>query len=163
MVEINLLPWRENKRRYQIHKIKIMLGLSVLFMALVLGSLHFFLSVKERELTLHINALQGKIKHFERASLHKPVIHAATRSSFSLAQLLAELNRTKDHAVCLTHFLYTNKVATFMGKTRSAADLTEYLKQWPAAHLFSQINLNQFEQKETAFMRFQFEAIRDEK
>ncbi len=161
MIEINLLPWREYTREYQNNMIKKLLLMSLFVILLIWAVLHIILSIRENHLKLSIDTLQNKIRQLDAAVSRTKTkkFKQSTQHFFSFAALLSELGKKEINNVCFTDIVYTNTLITFIGKTRSTADLTDYLRNWSATPFFSQININDIEQKNLGLTQFQFQAV----
>lgn len=156
MVEINLLPWRIYKQTYQNKIIKRMLLLTFFCSVLGLGIVHYLLSARETARMTRINMLQNEQRLMLVQKLPAPPLLTPQRE---LTTLFNELSKMNANEVCFTRIMRNNNTTIFIGKAHSAADLTDYLKNWRAAILFSQIKIIRLEQKNPTVMNFRFEAL----
>jgi hypothetical protein len=162
MVEINLLPWRDYTRDYENKVMKKTLLTTLLLTALILVGIHHILSKREAALQAHLDMLQKQPQQLQWQSV-KPVKTSRPLHELhpEITILFEELKKMRANEVCFTDIIRNNNMTLFMGKAYSAADLTNYLKNWRAAYLFSQININQLEQKNGAITQFRFEAMKE--
>ncbi len=155
MVTINLLPWREYTRHYQKQMMKKILLRSMLAMLLILAGIHVFLSKQQANSHIRIDILQKQLDHYQMQSVErKPASRAdkpLLKPPFPISTLFFELGKMSKEPVCFTDIVQNNQATLFIGNTHSAADLTHYLKNWQAAHLFSQININQLDHAQFRF------------
>lgn len=147
MVEINLLPWRQQARLYQRKMTKIFIFVSVVLPMLILTGIHFILAQWVVDAGFRVSHLAAEITAIKQAMLPQQddLFTATIRKMFAdrdtSVQLFTELDSVKMNEVCFTEITRKNQVVTFSGYARSINELTEFLKNWPIASLFSQIRL----------------------
>ncbi|RDI48641.1 PilN domain-containing protein [Aquicella lusitana] len=168
MVAINLLPWREKARIYRAVTIRKMLVASVGFALLVVFMLHLAasrLETNKRNQLIQLEsalarypAMQDNIKHKKSMAAVQERETNDPRQQIA-RQLLMELGRQTGTSVCFSEIVRANQNITFSGYARTASDLTQFLKNWHAAYLFSEIKIEQLEY-DSAFhsIRFRFQA-----
>lgn len=167
MVAINLLPWREYTKSYQLKQIKIIfLSAVVLTSMMIIAGLVVVLKWQDIS-NIRIAMLTKEFNHYQESRLTRTKVQGpaltvlASQSisqDFSIGRLFTALG-TKPHAeVCFTEIIRDNNTILFTGKTRSAADLTEYLRYWSAAYLFTEIRIKRLDQQQDGLTRFSFQA-----
>lgn len=161
MVEINLLPWRDYTQAHQKKIMKKILLATLLVTLIFLVSLHQVLSSRENALEARMHILQQQMQELQAQSIkqQQKTPQALPKRLFAITPLLDELIKMNADDVCFTDIIHHNKNTTFIGKTQTAAALTDYLKKWRAAFLFSHVKINQLEKKNNTIFDFRFEAL----
>jgi Tfp pilus assembly protein PilN len=169
MVTINLLPWREYERVYQLKEVKKCLAIVILLVMMVIILMHVIFSKREAEMRVSVAAKKEKLTHYYQSTDLNRVSHASSASVNSIMQLqnhhafirqlFVELGKSNVSEVCFTEIEHTNHSISFIGKARSATNLTEFLRHWTAASLFTEIRINTIEQQEDGLVRFGFQAV----
>lgn len=164
MVMINLLPWREGARLYHNKVIKKML-LAAIFLALsMLSGVHWVLSCKEKQIDDHVMRLRSELKRYElqKKAEVRPTFIKELRHVQSLTnKVFLELGKVQSTGVCFTKISRLKNTIAFSGQASSAAELTDYLSNWNAAYLFSEIKIVQLEQQENQPIKFLFHAVNE--
>jgi|GEM_PF-6041051 Tfp pilus assembly protein PilN len=165
MVTINLLPWRQYEKAYQTRRIKLIFLLVILLSVTNIVAGYLLVSRQVRQSGLRVAALTDEINRYQ---MHSRLLRVAVPpvdgsignrygQEFTAARLFAGLGRDQTQDVCFTEIKRNKGTILFVGKTRSAADLTDYLRRWNVGYLFSEITLKLLEQ-ENGLMRFIFQA-----
>ena len=76
-------------------------------------------------------------------------------------RLFIELARQQGPNVCFTEIKDEKNNIVFLGQAYSAADLTEFLRHWRVADLFSEIKIDQLVQQKNGLVQFQLHAMRN--
>ncbi len=151
MVEINLLPWRDNLRHYQLTVLRRSFLVAIFLGIGLCALIHIFLAYEINKLTLQ-NALLKQ--HWQQLTARKMNLQFVAHRDFVLNQLFdnskqyflnnqqffSELENIAPE-ICLTRIERHNNLIDFFGKARSIADLSNFLLHWPKRYLFSQIKI----------------------
>lgn len=167
MVVINLLPWREQERAY--HKRRLLYCLVLVFgvSSLIVSIIYSDIERKKHFASQHIEKLKVQIAQW---AVKKTFVHLSTPlfsrdRAWHLVhyhadglRIFAELGAKPAQHVCWTMVKRKGNKVIFSGRTDSAFDLTELLKNWNAAYLFSQIKLENLSEQRGA-MGWDFKLI----
>jgi Tfp pilus assembly protein PilN len=161
MVNINLLPWREEELKYRKKVIRKMLSLAILLVVVINLIIHQLISrhqhaVRERIVAMnktvdHVNQINGVGSTHSKSSV-------SLSDSDSLQKLFSVLGKNQAKKVCFTSIESREQSMFFIGKAKSVNDLTEFLLHWDAANLFAAIRIREMEQSEDGTVRFSYEA-----
>jgi type IV pilus assembly protein PilN len=141
MARINLLPWREERRKQRQQDFFVMLGLSVALAGAVMGAVHFFVDSaiefqRERNsfLNREIAQLDKQIKEINTLEAMKKrllaridIIQQLQSSRPEVVHLVDELARTLPDGVYLTNVVQENKNITLKGMAQSNARVSTYM------------------------------------
>jgi Tfp pilus assembly protein PilN len=160
MVNINLIPWRDARRIYQTRELKKILCAGIMLLLISVIVVHVLL-VKGITGTNHrINGLKNEMQQF-----HPPLITYIKRPQhkfkqrYNVSTLFAELGKLDETGkICFTEIARRDHVVSFKGRMRSTIELTDYLNQWKAGYLFSEIKIKLIEQQENGLFQFIFDA-----
>lgn len=170
MVEINLAPWREQKKRYEMNVLKIMLAVAFVVPALLsfmiywqaaskVNALNRRVTEKQDEMLALAGAEQAYVAMKKRNEIVGQLSHTLFRYQLSTKSLFAELIKKPIKNLCFTEMSREKNIITFSGFARSAADLTDFLQQWDARDLFSEIKIENLHRvKSDPYMRFRFQV-----
>ena len=147
MVNINLLPWRDAKHRYEQKMLRRIFILSLLLSTMIVLFLHGYLSwrlegINAEQLQWH----RAVIALSEQANV--PAGRVSEVSLHTLAgteKLLEALAKANVRDVCFSNVKQIQRGVALTGYARSAQGLTEFLKNWPVSNLFSEIQIKQIE------------------
>lgn len=157
MVNINLLPWRDYELEYQkrnLFKISFM----IIGLAALMGfSIHMVISRQEIAMQNRVALINQKLNDYREQNqiADKPVSLIQNRP---YGKIFFESKTMYQAMVCFTDIEKMNKTISFAGKARSLTGLTEFLLQWEAAYLFSEIQIKLIEQQENGLVKFGFQA-----
>jgi Tfp pilus assembly protein PilN len=171
MVIINLLPWRKQRERYERESLRKSLWMSGLLSCVLVALLQWMAGRHLEGLRAHVRELEGGIQTFSTVqrfmqdnphdaspdSVRKNMLayQAATKGLFM------ELGKEYGNSVCFTDITREKNTITFVGNVSSAEDLTDFLKRWNVAQLFSEIKIGYLQQQENRPMRFSFQALEE--
>lgn len=167
---INLLPWRESKRLYQLSVIKKMLLISFFFHLVFLFGWHILFVELKHKKKIRLIHLESKFKEslqwqvslqkFNRENKDINENNALIQYRATIWQLFNLLESNRYETFCFTEIKRTKHHYIFSGKTRSIIDLMMYLNHWNAAYLFSSISISYLKQQANIS---QFQFIAEEK
>jgi hypothetical protein len=169
MVIINLFPWREAKKRYENRALKKILWCVFLFTTTVNLILYGVMLHKEQQARLRLAVIKRELKRYAALQMR---MEARTKQNEPINQIklfLAQQAKTKnffthlsasDKAdVCFTAVSGDQSKISFEGKTRSAADLSQFFSLWPLSDFFAEIRIEKLEQRSAHESQFQFQAF----
>lgn len=170
MVEINLLPWRKHRRIYEDKIEKKVILLSIVITFLILSGAHFFVWGQVSDMQTHIEQLEEEAHKFSHEQKfmqdidHHSIPVDLVKNIFAYRSetknLFTELGKAHEYSVCFNEIGREKNRITFSGNTRSASDLTEFLKNWSAGSLFTEIKIEHLQQRPGhGLMEFRLEAI----
>ncbi len=147
MAKINLLPWREERRRQQQVEFLTGIGTAAGVTLLILGGVHLYCSSlishqKDRNQVLQdeITVLNKKIDEIKSIEAKKAklmtkmeLIQGLQLSRPQIVHLFEELPRTAPEGIHLTQFVQAGKKLTFKGKAQSNARVSAYMKMIEAS------------------------------
>lgn len=171
MVEINLLPWRDQRQRHEDRMVKKILmvmaavSLSCLFGGYVWAN-HYVekyqdqLSLLQAEWTSLLSEkqrydeAQARIEKLRRVSANVRHYQASTQSVF------VSLTEALDHHLCFTSIRREKNIYSFSGYSLSSVALSDFLREWRAAELFSEMKITKLNKlSHSHYMAFQFQAV----
>lgn len=159
MIEINFLPWREKRDQYQKKKMRFLLFYSGVLSMLVWMSAHYFFAEKIAALTSGIAKLNRQMDSLSEKKITEPnqaLIDKLISSQLESEKLIAALANTENPAVCFTEISRDENRVSFIGNARSIVDLTEFIKHWRGAELFSHLRFLDFKKQANQSMHFHF-------
>ncbi len=142
MARINLLPWREERRKEQQQQFVTMLGLSVVLMVLIIVAIHLqyarTLSVQNSRnsyLQTQITKVEQQIAEITRLEKDKQrlldrieKIQVLQRNRPEVVHLFDELVRVLPEGVYLTSFVQNGKSLSLQGKAQSNARVSALMR-----------------------------------
>lgn len=164
MVDINLLPWRPQQRNYQQKLLKIIIGSVVAIVLLVVGTRYGFLVYQVDEITARLETLQHQVEQLSKQKENKDQYAEADKiktlqfHDATIKSLFVQLGLPYDNDVCFTSITRNKNKLSFVGRTRSPADLTNFLRTWQAANLFADMQIERLERDAKPNMFFHFQA-----
>ena len=164
MVEINLLPWRQLQYDYQLKMLKIMIGSVVAIVLMIVGARYVFFAYQIDETTARVDTLQHQIEQLSKQKENKDQYTEADKiktlqfNDATIKSLFVQLGLPYDHEVCFTSITRHKNKLSFVGRTRSPADLTNFLRAWQAANLFTDLQIERLERDAKPNMFFHFQA-----
>lgn len=161
MIEINLLPWREEliKRRKKFKKILVINAIVLIVLILVI---HKLMDAYQQNLIEKITKLNEVVQlqqPYNRIAIsdltidEKSMIHKKRKL---LQQLLNDINKINNDDICFSQVKINNNRIFFSGHANSAADFSRFILMWPAVGLFSEIQLEKLFQLPNQLWEFQF-------
>ncbi len=147
MARINLIPWREERRKQRNRETQALFAAAAVFgIAVVLGLMWYFgrliedQQVRNDYLTEQIAEVDRKIKRIEelektRAQLlsRKQVIEQLQADRSRMVHLFDELVRTVPEGVRLRSIKQSGDVLTIEGSAESNARVSDYMKRFEAS------------------------------
>lgn len=164
MVSINLFPWREQLRIYQIKSTRISLLASIVVPIFFWISGHAFLSHHENVLQEEVAELKQKISdatNLQALAQEKMRIHQEKKHShdaYGIEKLLLNLGRKSAHQVCFNKITRNKNSIFFTGWAPSAANFTAFLQAWQTDYRLAKIKIVQNKQQENGRIQFHFQA-----
>jgi type IV pilus assembly protein PilN len=159
MTQINLLPWREELRQEQKKQFGMMLAMTLVLAAAIVGLIHFQMQAKidyqlsrNRFLTQEIAKLDEEIK--EIAELQKvrrsliermEVIQDLQASRPSIVHLFTEIVSTVPNGVYLQTLAQTGSNLLINGEAESNARVSTYMRNLSASDWLKEPNLTVIE------------------
>lgn len=162
MVEINLLPWREEERRYQRKQIGMILLLALVVSIVPMLGIYINLLGQEKEWSARVASLRGQAERYPvtlRTSLSKKTITMPFLQQHNKnKKLFDSLASTKADKLCFNKMVRIKQKIFFSGHAHSALDLTHFLLNWQALALFSEVKIEHME-KQKDHLYFQLQAV----
>ena len=143
MAKINLLPWREERRKELLNEFLIMLGLVALFAALTIGIIHFYHSqLIERQNTRigyidkRIKEVDKKITEIKELEKQKESLLSRMRAIESLQRdrplivhLFDELVRSLPEGLSIVNLKQQGPKITITGEAQSNARVSSFMRK----------------------------------
>ena len=143
MAKINLLPWREERRKELLNEFLIMLGLVALFAALTVGIVHFYHSqLIERQNTRigyidkRIKEVDKKITEIKELEKQKESLLSRMRAIESLQRdrplivhLFDELVRSLPEGLSIVNLRQEGPKVTITGEAQSNARVSSFMRK----------------------------------
>ena len=101
MAKINLLPWREERRKELLNEFLIMLGLVALFAALAVGIVHFYHSQLIERQNTRIGYIDKRIKEVDKKITEIKELEKQKESLLSRMRAIESLQRDRPLVVHL--------------------------------------------------------------
>ena len=143
MAKINLLPWREERRKELLNEFLVMLGLVALFAALTVGIVHFYHSqLIERQNTRigyidkRIKEVDKKITEIKELEKQKESLLSRMRAIESLQRdrplivhLFDELVRSLPEGLSIVNLRQEGPKVTITGEAQSNARVSSFMRK----------------------------------
>jgi type IV pilus assembly protein PilN len=143
MAKINLLPWREERRKDLLNGFLVMLGLVALFAALTVGIVHFYHSqLIERQNTRigyidkRIKEVDKKITEIKELEKQKEALLSRMRAIESLqrdrpliVRLFDELVRSLPEGLSIVNLKQAGPKITITGEAQSNARVSSFMRK----------------------------------
>ncbi len=141
MAHINLLPWREKKRKAMQFEFLVMLGLAVLVTGITMGSVHFYhvdrTTYQKKRIAYIENSIRqldkqiAQIKRIEktRENLRKRIekVRDLERNRAEIVHLFDEISKRLPAGVYLTAVKQKDKGITLRGVSNDNNDISTYI------------------------------------
>jgi Tfp pilus assembly protein PilN len=175
MVEVNLLPWRDQQKLYEKKIVKNLLFAAVFFSLFLNFLIHCFMTARIETLNSHVTLLQEEVLKLETLQrqveetrkhhdLSQQWLQQLTQYQAETTHLFTGLINRPIKNICFTALSRAANTITFLGYARSAIDLKEWLSSWGPAQNFFAIKIeNLHEQKANQIIHFRFIAIEKNK
>lgn len=163
MANINLLPWREERRQQQTKEFYILLGMSagVALLLFALAYYYFDQSIKFQNqrntfLTTEITKLDEQIKEIDKLEAKKAsliarqqVIEELQASRTQTVHLFDELVKTVPNGVFLEKFTQQGTTISMEGYSQSHSRVSDYMRRLDESDWFTKIELDYIKADET--------------
>lgn len=156
MVNINLLPWREQELKYQKKMLGRMFVLTAMSGIIIIVVMHIILAQQENILRARINA--GNETLTKTHSQSEVAAANPLPDIILIGKIFSALESTSQAMICFTEIKNEQQSVLFKGKTQSMQDLTQYFLHWKAKALFTDLNIKQISQQENGMLEFALEA-----
>ena len=160
MVNINLLPWREEELKYQ-KKILKRIFIFAALLAITINIIgHIILSQQENAIQKRITDNNEILKNVNKMNATDVLSHAdnALPDITFIGKIFSELGKIQQPMTCFTEIKNADQTFFFRGKAQSMQDLSNYLSHWKAATFFADIKIKQIKQQENGMVRFDLEV-----
>lgn len=168
MITINLVNWRDAIRIKQKRVLKNIIILALSFSLILSMVTHFIFARLVNHLSARVHELKYEVKRQNqlrrvssggRYSPSQDEIRKWYEYREATKTLFSELRQNNAKNVAFTAINRNKNKIVFVGEANSAADLTEFLKAWPVAHLFSEIRIEELSQYNNHLVKFRFSAL----
>lgn len=155
MANINLLPWREERRQQQTKEFYLLLGVSAVFALLVFGLAFYFFeqSIKyqnqrNQHLTKEISKLDAQIAEIKKLEAQKAnliarqeVIEELQASRTQMVHLFDELVKSIPNGVFLEKITQKGSSMSLEGYSQSHSRVSDYMRRLESSKWFSNVEL----------------------
>ncbi len=163
MAKINLLPWREERRKQRQQEFYVLLGMTAGAAVLVVLAALWFIGTQidaqsDRNTTLEreITALDAQIKEIEeldrqreRLIARKEIIEQLQATRSQMVHLFDELVRTLPDGIQLGGIKQASSTLTLEGHAQSSARVSAYMRKLDASDWLKASEIQKIEFKET--------------
>lgn len=161
MAHINLLPWREEKRKEQLRQFLTMMGLSVVLMILIIAAVHLQYSrmigaqesrnnFLKREITAvekQIREINNIAKEKKRLLARMEVIQQLQRNRPSIVHLFEEMVKVIPEGAHIQSLKQAGKSLTINGIAQSNARVSAYMRNIDGSIWLTKPQLNVIQKK----------------
>ena len=161
MAHLNLLPWREERRKEQLRQFFTMMGLSVVLMLLVILAVHLhygrLISAQESRnsyLQNEITAVEKKIREINNLAKEKKrllarmdVIQQLQRNRPGIVHLFEEMVKVIPEGAHIETLKQNNLQLTITGTAQSNARISAYMRNIESSDWLTKPQLNIIEKK----------------
>jgi type IV pilus assembly protein PilN len=161
MAHINLLPWREERRKEQLRQFLTMLGLSVVLMILIILAVHLqynrMISAQQARnnyLKKEITAVEKQIREINNIAKEKKrllarmeVIQQLQRNRPSIVHLFEEMVKVIPEGAHIKSLKQSGKNLTIEGVAQSNARVSAYMRNIDASPWLTKPQLNIIQKK----------------
>lgn len=161
MAHLNLLPWREERRKEQLRQFFTMMGLSVIFMLLVILAVHLhygrLISAQEARnsfLQNEITAVEKKIREINNLAKEKKrllarmeVIQQLQRNRPGIVHLFEEMVKVIPEGAHIQTLKQNGLQLTITGTAQSNARISAYMRNIESSNWLTKPQLNIIEKK----------------
>lgn len=158
MVEINLLPWREEKQQYELRLMKRMLTVGCVVVIMFWLCVHMWMAWQVNRASQHVRELRASMPAAQHADMEESKDNE--REFVSGADIVSLLNATSRAAasgVCYQRIARENRGIIFAGNASSLQALTASKRRLQTSGVLSQVNMMDFK-KDSLLNHFQFSA-----
>ena len=164
MAHINLLPWREEKRKEQLRQFLTIMGLSVVLMLLVILAVHLqysrminaqaarnnFLKNEITSVEKQIREINALAKEKKRLLARMEVIQQLQRNRPGIVHLFEEMVKVIPEGVHVQNLQQKGKSLTINGIAQSNARVSAYMRNIDSSAWLTKPELNIIEKKGAA-------------
>lgn len=164
MAHINLLPWREEKRKEQLRQFLTMIGLSVVLMILIIAAVHLQYSrminaqeTRNNFLKNEITAVEKQIREINALAKEKKrllarmeVIQQLQRNRPGIVHLFEEMVKVIPEGAHIKSLKQSGKNLTINGIAQSNARVSAYMRNIDASDWLTKPQLNIIQKKGAA-------------
>lgn len=161
MAHLNLLPWREERRKEQLRQFFTMMGLTAVFMVLVILAVHLhygrLISAQEARnsfLQNEITAVEKKIREINNLAKEKKrllarmeVIQQLQRNRPGIVHLFEEMVKVIPEGAHIQSLKQSNLQLTITGTAQSNARISAYMRNIEGSNWLTKPQLNIIEKK----------------
>jgi len=161
MAHINLLPWREEKRKEQLRQFFTMMGLSVVLMLLVILAVHLqysrmigaqesrnnFLKNEITAVEKQIREINALAKEKKRLLARMEVIQQLQRNRPGIVHLFEEMVKVIPEGAHIKNLKQSGKSLTIKGIAQSNARVSAYMRNIDASDWLTKPELNIIQKK----------------
>ncbi len=161
MAHINLLPWREERRKEQLRQFLTLLGLSVVLMILIILAVHLQYNrmisdqqARNRYLQKEIAAVEKEIREINNLAKEKKrllarmeVIQQLQRDRPGIVHLFEEMVKVIPEGVYITSLKQNGKNLVIQGIAQSNARVSAYMRNIDASPWLTKPQLNVIQKK----------------
>jgi Tfp pilus assembly protein PilN len=153
MVEMNLLPWREKRDKYQKTNLLRLMAMAVLLPLLLGVGVYLDMTNKIEKVHSHVTQQQDELAQFaevqrgiernnHKNAMAQDVIKIFVRHQMATRKLFDVLAQMPANPVCFTEIAREGQQVVFSGYTRSTVDLTSFLRAWQLSGVFSELHID---------------------
>lgn len=161
MAHINLLPWREERRKEQLRQFLTLMGLSVILMLLIILAIHLqynrMIGIQESRnnfLTSEITAVEKQIREINSLAKEKKrllarmeVIQQLQRNRPGIVHLFEEMVKVIPEGVHIKTLKQSGNNLTINGVAQSNARVSAYMRNIDASPWLTKPQLNIIQKK----------------
>jgi len=164
MATLNLLPWREERRKEQLRQFLTIMGLSVVFMLLVILAVHLhygrlinaqearnsFLKNEITAVEKKIREINGLAKEKKRLLARMDVIQQLQRNRPGIVHLFEEMVKVIPEGAYIESLKQSGTNLTIKGMAQSNARISAYMRNIDASAWLTKPHLSVIEKKGAA-------------
>jgi len=161
MATLNLLPWREERRKEQLRQFLTIMGLSVVFMLLVILAAHLhygrlisaqearnnFLKSEITAVEKKIREINGLAKEKKRLLARMDVIQQLQRNRPGIVHLFEEMVKVIPEGIHIESLKQSGKNLTITGVAQSNARISAYMRNIDNSPWLTKPQLNVIQKK----------------
>ena len=177
MAKINLLPWRDERRKELLNEFLIMLGLVALFAALTIGVVHFYhtqlidrqntridyIDRRIKEVDKKIVEIKELEKQKERLLSRMRAIESLQRDRPLIVHLFDEIVKSVPEGMTITRLTQTGTAITIEGEAQSNARVSSFMRRIEQSDWINAAKLKVIKEKKVNVMVPEQPPINEEK
>lgn len=163
MIQINLLPWREQARQVKKMRFIIALSSSVILTFLIIVGIHAYfsraISIQQKRnafIQSEIDQEQAKLEKLQTLKKEHLAIESQLRliakwrtENFQAVRLLNELINITPRTIFITKLTRASNIVTITGKAQSNAQVTYFMKEIANTFIFKQPSLTEISKEKS--------------